>query len=176
MKIPALRNLSTVLASLAIVPAVATIVQAQQGSENILIAQRAIPETQEFKGDQPPSIANAGLLNSASDHYFDVLVNGEPLNRLQVNCVTFHELENVKVVNPATDEAIPHEINYGFEEFTVTFDEAIPIGEEIRIVMEGSNVQGVTTGIIVPYRVFGESDALGTIPLGTALVRGMNES
>ncbi|MEL6931282.1 MAG: hypothetical protein AAFO95_22070, partial [Cyanobacteria bacterium J06600_6] len=72
-------------------------------------------------------------------------------------------------------EAIPSKLDYGFENFTVTFDEAVPVGEEIRIVIKDSTVQGVTTGIIVPYRVFGDSDILGTIPLGTALVRGAPE-
>ena len=98
------------------------------------------------------------------------------MNRLEVQCVTFHELEEVKVLNPATGKEISHTLNYGFEEFAVTFDEPVPIGEEVRIVMEGSSVRGLTTGIIVPYRVFGTSEALGTIPLGTALVRGVSEN
>ena len=110
--------------------------------------------------------------DSAQDHFFDINVNAEPLNRLEVQCVTFHELDEVKVLNPDTNEEIPHEINYGFEEFVVTFDEPIPVGRQVRIVMEGSTVRGVTTGIIVPYRIFRVSNALGTIPLGTALVRG----
>ena len=146
--------------------------QAQVEIEDTLLSQRAVTETEMIEGDRPPSIAQAGILNSAQDHFFDVNVNAEPLNRLLVRCVTFHELEEVKIIDPATDEEIPHETNYDFEEFTVTFDEPIPVGQQVRIVMEGSTVRGVTTGIIVPYRVFGVSNALGTIPLGTALVRG----
>ena len=149
---------------------------AQSIPEPTVIAQRAIPDSPKFKGDRPPSIAKAGILNSARDHYFDVLVNGEALNRLQVNCVTFHELTDVKVVDPANGATIPHQVNYGFEEFTVTFEEPLAVGKEVRIVIVGSTVSGVTTGIIVPYRVFGESDTLGTIPLGTALVRGAKEN
>lgn len=176
MKISSLKQLSVLLAVTVLASSTAIVVQAQQASETTLIAQRAIPDTEEFTGDRPPSIANAGILNAASDHYFDVLVNGEPLNRLQVNCVTFHELEEAQVLDPATGETIPHSVNYGFEEFSVTFNEPVPVGQEVRIVMAGSTVRGVTTGVIVPYRVFGESDALGTIPLGTAIVRGKSEN
>lgn len=146
--------------------------QAQVEVENSLLSQGVITETEMIEGNKPPSIAQAGILNSAQDHFFDVNINAEPLNRLMVRCVTFHELDEVKVIDPATNEEIPHETNYGFEEFVVTFDEPIPVGQQVRIVMEGSTVRGVTTGIIVPYRVFGVSNALGTIPLGTALVRG----
>ena len=169
-------KLSAILATVLLAPSTAIMVQAQHKTENITIAQRAIPDTEEFVGDRPPSIAKAGTLNTARDHYFDVLVNGEPLNRLQVNCVTFHELDDVKVLDPASGQSIPHNTNYGFETFAVTFNEPVPVGQEVRIVIEGSSVQGKTTGIIVPYRVFGESDALGTIPLGTALVRGASEN
>ncbi|MEM8719630.1 MAG: hypothetical protein AAGE84_10015 [Cyanobacteria bacterium P01_G01_bin.39] len=146
--------------------------QAQVEIEDTLLSQRVITETEMIEGNKPPSIAQAGILNSAQDHFFDVNVNAEPLNRLEVRCVTFHELDEVKVINPDTNEEIDHEINYGFEEFVVTFDEPVPVGQQVRIVMEGSTVRGLTTGIIVPYRVFGVSDVLGTIPLGTALVRG----
>ena len=170
------KKLSVILGAALFTSTTATIGQAQVGVENTLLAQRAITETEMIEGNRPPSIAQAGILNSAQDHFFDVNVNAEPLNRLQVNCVTFHELDEVKVIDPATNEEIPHETNYGFEEFIVTFNEPIPVGQQIRIVMEGSTVRGLTTGIIVPYRVFGVSDALGTIPLGTALVRGPSEN
>ncbi len=176
MKILSFKNLSTLLVATILASSQAIATQAQQVFENNLIAQRAIRETQKFKGNKPPTISNAGLLNAARDHYFDVLVSGESLNRLEVQCVTFHELDDVKVIDSATGEEIPHVTDFGFEEFIVTFDEAIPVGQEVRIVMEGSNVRGVTTGVIVPYRIFGESDGLGTIPLGTALVRGATEN
>ena len=170
-----LLKLSAILATALLAPSTAIVVQAQQKAD-ITIAQRAIPDTPEFVGSSTPSIGNAGTLNAASDHYFDVSVNGEPLNRIVVECVTFHELNDVKVVDPASGQTIPHTVNYGFETFAVTFNEPLAVGQEARIVMEGSSVRGITTGIIVPYRVFGESDALGNIPLGTALVRGATES
>ena len=169
-------KLSAILATVLLTPSTAIVVQAQQKTEDITVAQRAVPDTEEFVGDKPPSIAKAGTLNAANDHYFDVLVNGEPLSRIQVNCVTFHELDDVKVLDPASGQPIPNNTNYGFEKFAVTFNEPVPVGQEVRIVIEGSSVRGKTTGIIVPYRVFGESDALGTIPLGTALVRGASEN
>ncbi|MEL6442413.1 MAG: hypothetical protein AAFQ80_24610 [Cyanobacteria bacterium J06621_8] len=155
---------------------IARVGQAQVGVKDTLISQRVITDPEMIEGNRPPSIAQAGILNSDQDHFFDINVNAEPLNRLEVQCVTFHELDEVKVINPDTNEEIPHQINFGFEEFTVTFDEPIPVGQQIRIVMEGSTVRGVTTGIIVPYRIFGVSDALGTIPLGTALVRGSSSN
>lgn len=165
----------SVLAAILLIPGTAMLAKAQH-TNNVLISQRAIREVEKIEGDKAPSIANAGVLNADRDHYFDVLVSGEPINRLEVSCVTFHELENVKVVDLKTNQEIPHVVNYGFEEFAVTFDEPIPVGQEVRIIMEESNVRGVTTGIIVPYRVFGQSDALGTIPLGTALVRSPSEN
>ncbi len=166
------KKLSVLIGATLLTSSTAIVGQAQVATENTLLSQRAIIETEMIEGNRPPSIAQAGILNSAQDHFFDVNVNAEPLNRLMVRCVTFHELDEVKVIDPATNEEIPHETNYGFEEFIVTFDEPIPVGQQIRIVMEGSTVRGVTTGIIVPYRIFGTSDVLGTIPLGTALVRG----
>ncbi|MEM8676680.1 MAG: hypothetical protein AAGF83_22930 [Cyanobacteria bacterium P01_G01_bin.67] len=176
MKISSFKQLSALMLALMLTPAAAMLVQAQTTSEDILLAQRAIREPKMIEGNRPPSISNSGILNSAQDHYFDILVSGEPLNRLEVQCVTFHELDEAKVLDPATGKEIPHTLNYGFEEFAVTFDEPIPVGQEVRILMEGSTVRGVTTGIIVPYRIFGTSEALGTIPLGTALVRGPSEN
>ncbi len=165
-------KLSILLMTTLLTSNTARVGQAQVGVEDTLLSQEVITETEMIEGNRPPSIAQAGILNSAQDHFFDINVNAEPLNRLEVRCVTFHELDEVKVINPDTNKEIPHEINYGFEEFVITFDEPIPVGQQVRIVMEGSTVRGVTTGIIVPYRIFGVSDALGTIPLGTALVRG----
>lgn len=173
MKITAYLSLSILIAS-SLVSSLATTSKAQEIKPTI-IAQRAIRETEEIVGTAPPSISNAGILNANRDHYFDVLVKAEALSRLKVECVNFHELSGVEILNADSGEAISSEVNYGFENFTVTFDEAVPVGEEIRIVMKDSTVQGVTTGIIVPYRVFGDSDILGTIPLGTALVRGAAE-
>lgn len=154
-----------------LIPSTAAIVQAQQKSQNTLTAQRAIAKKSEFQGDRPPSVSNAGIVNAGRDHYIDVKVQGEPLNRLQVVCVTFHELDNVKVINLETEEEIPHSINYGFEEFTVTFDQSVPLGQNIRVIIEGATVRGVNRGAIVPYRIFAESSTFGAIPLGTALVR-----
>ena len=176
MRILSFKKLSALLIATIVAPSTAIIVQAEQVLEKTLIAQRAIRETKEFKGNKAPTISNAGLLNAAEDHYFDVLVSGDPLNRLEVQCVTFHELDDVKVIDPDSGEEIPHATDFGFEEFIVTFDDPLPVGQKVRIVMEGSTVRGVTTGVIVPYRIFGESNALGTIPLGTALVRGAIEN
>ena len=170
------KKLLVVLGAALFISTTAMIGQAQVEVENSLLSQRVITETEMIEGNKPPSIAQAGILNSAQDHFFDINVNAEPLTRLEVLCVTFHELDEVKVLDPDTNEEIPHEINYGFEEFVVTFDEPIPVGQQVRIVMEGATVRGVTTGIIVPYRVFGVSNALGTIPLGTALVRGLSSN
>lgn len=167
-------KLSALLAAALFTPIATTLVQVKVGAEDRLLSQRVITKTEAIKGNRPPSIAQAGILNSAQDHFFDINVNAEPLNRLEVLCVTFHELDDVKVIDPETNEEISHETTYGFEEFVVTFDEPIPVGQQVRIVMEGSSVRGVTTGIIVPYRVFGVSDTLGRIPLGTALVRGLS--
>lgn len=174
MKSSSRASLLASVVGLLMIPALTQVVQAQK-AEDFVIAQRAIRETQTITGDRPPSIAKAGLLNAARDHYFDVNVNGEALNRIEVECVNFHELSEVKVIDPESGETIPHITDYGFEEFVVTFEEPVPVGQMVRIVMEESTVRGVTTGIIVPYRVFGNSDSLGNIPLGTALVRGASE-
>lgn len=173
MKITSGLSLSILIAS-ALIPSLAIESKAQE-IESTIVAQRAIRETEKIVGTAPPSISNAGILNANRDHYFDVLVKAEPLSRLKVECVNFHELSDVEIRNAKSGEAIPSQVNYGFENFTVTFDEAVPVDEEIRIVMKDSTVQGVTTGIIVPYRVFGDSEILGTIPLGTAIVRGATE-
>ncbi|MEO1340133.1 MAG: hypothetical protein AAFV28_03085 [Cyanobacteria bacterium J06635_13] len=174
MKSSSYASLLASVVGLLMIPSLTQVVQAQK-TEDLVIAQRAIRETPEVTGDRSPSIAQAGLLNADKDHYFDVVVNGEALNRVEVECVNFHELDDVQVLNADSGETIPHRTDFGFEEFAVTFDEAVPVGQTIRIVMTGSSVRGVTTGIIVPYRVFGNSDALGNIPLGTALVRGATE-
>lgn len=54
---------------------------------------------------------------------------------------------------------------------TVTFDQSVPLGQNIRVIIEGATVRGVNRGAIVPYRIFAESSTFGAIPLGTALVR-----
>ena len=126
MKILSFKSLSAVVVTMILAPCMAIAVPVQPESDNNLIAQRAIRESKEFKGNKAPTIANAGLLNAAQDHYFDVLVSGDSLNRLEVQCVTFHELDDVKVIDPASGEEIPHTTDFGFEEFIVTFDEAVP--------------------------------------------------
>lgn len=113
-----------------------------------------------------PTVSDAGTLNSNEDHFVEVDVEGFPLDRIRVVCVTFHELSDVEVSGVST----PSNIAYGFEEFTITFDEAIPTGETVRITMLDSRVRGRLSGLTVPYRIFGYSDELGEIPLGTAVV------
>ncbi len=176
MKISLSKKLSSLIVTMLLIPSTAQMVQAQPKSDNNLISQRAIEQQIEFKGEAPPSIAKAGTINASKDHYFDVNVKGEPLNRLRVLCITFHELDNVKVVDRASGQEIPHTVNYGFEEFTVTFDRSIPVGQKVRVIIEGATVRGKNTGTIVPYRIFAESDAFGEIPLGTALVRTIDEN
>ncbi len=176
MKISLSKKLSSFIVTMLFIPSTADIVQAQQKSENTLISQRAIKQQIEFKGEAPPSISKAGTINAAEDHYFDINVKGEPLNRLRVLCVTFHELDNVKVIDQASGQEIPHTVNYGFEEFTVTFDRSLPLGQKVRVIIEGATVRGKNTGEIIPYRIFAESDAFGEIPLGTALVRTIDEN
>lgn len=136
------------------------------------IAQRAI-ETRErlFEGNTAPAVINAGVANAAADHFFEVEVKGEELDRLKVKCVTFHELEGIQVLNAETGEPIPHKVDYGFEEFTITFDDSVPVGNTVRTVIEGSTISGVNTGVFIPYRVFAVSRAFGEMPVGTAVVR-----
>lgn len=122
------------------------------------------------------AIARAGTLRQGNDHFLEVEVKGEALERLKVVCVTFHKLDEVKVVSANNGQAIPYSIQYGFEEFTVTFDQPIAVGDTVRIVMEGSSVRGLTTGITVPYRVFATSSTFGEIPIGTAIVRAPDAS
>ena len=165
-------GLSTLVIATILIPSTDNIVQAQSKSEHILITQRA-PEIaqRKFQGNTPPVVFNAGILNAAKDHYFDVEVRGEALDRLKVFCITFHNLNNVKVIDRESGQTIPHTINYGFEEFTITFNKSVPLGQKIRVVVEGATVRGINTGVTVPYRVFSESSTFGTIPLGTAMVR-----
>ncbi len=113
-----------------------------------------------------PLVTDAGVFNQGQDHYVEVSVDGFPLDRIKIVCISFHELSEAKI--EGTD--IPSTIAYGFEEFTITFDESIAVGETIRINMIDSRVRGRYDGLSVPYRVFGYSEALGEIPLGTAVV------
>ena len=177
MKILLTKGLSTLAIAMTFIPLTETLVQAQPESEQMLIVQRA-PEIQrrKFQGNVPPVVFKAGILNAAKDHYFDVEVRGEPLDRLKVFCVTFHELKSVQVVDAESGQAIPHTLHYGFEEFTVTFNRSVPLGQKIRVIVKGATVRGVTTGNIVPYRIFSESNTFGTIPLGTAMVRTPEEN
>lgn len=171
------KGLSTLAIAIILIPSAETIVQAQLKSEPNLIAQRAsIIKRRAFKGDTPPVVSKAGILNAAQDHYFDVEVRGEALDRLKVFCVTFHELDNVQVVDPENGQTIPHQLNYGVEEFTITFNKSIPLEQKVRVIIKGATVRGVTTGEIIPYRVFSETSTFGTIPLGTAMVRTPDEN
>ncbi|MGF1514549.1 MAG: hypothetical protein ACFB5Z_12775 [Elainellaceae cyanobacterium] len=117
-----------------------------------------------------PYVADSGTLDRGQDHFIDVEAAGGPLDRVKVVCVTFHELDEAKVVDGAGNE-IPASIDYGFEEFTITFDEALPEGETARVLMLNSRVRGRLGGLTVPYRVFGTTPVLdGLIPFGTAIV------
>lgn len=117
-------------------------------------------------------VSDAGVLRSGRDHFFEVTVEGEPLPRLRVQCVTFHELDGLQVL--IDGEEVEPNVFYGFEEFTLTFAEPVEVGQTIRIVMENSRVRGsINAGIDVPYRVFGTYASLndGEVPLGTAVIR-----
>ena len=123
-------------------------------------------------GLSAPIVSNAGTLNRGNDHFLDVSVNGDmPLDRLTVVCVTFHELSGATIIDADTGAEIPSSIDYGFEEFTVTFAELVESGKTIRIIMEDSLVRGRREGLTVPYRVFATYPTLGeNIPIGTALI------
>ncbi|MFG6104482.1 hypothetical protein D0962_11655 [Leptolyngbyaceae cyanobacterium CCMR0082] len=117
------------------------------------------------------TVSDAGVLRRGQDHYFEVSVEGDPLQRVRVQCITFHELDGLEIF--VGDKAVEPSVNYGFEEFTLTFAEPIPTDETIRIVMKNSRVRGtVNAGIDVPYRVYGTYPNLGAeVPLGTAVIR-----
>ncbi|NER79276.1 MAG: hypothetical protein F6K42_06770 [Leptolyngbya sp. SIO1D8] len=117
-------------------------------------------------------VSNAGVLQAGRDHFFELTVEGDPLQRVRVECVTFHELDGLEI--SVDGEAIEPSIHYGFEEFTLTFAEPIASGKTIRIVMNNSRVRGaINAGIDVPYRVYGTYPSLNDaeVPLGTAIVR-----
>ena len=155
-----------------LIPLTEIAVKAQPNSHQINIAQRREKtKAKLFQGNTAPLVVNAGTANAAADHFLEVEVKGEPLDRLKVVCVTFHELKGVKVIDANSGQPIPHSIEYGFEEFTITFNQPVAIGTKVRTVIEGSTVRGVNAGIIVPYRVFSVSSTLGEIPIGTAVVR-----
>lgn len=117
------------------------------------------------------TVSDAGVLRRGQDHYFEVSVEGDPLQRVRVQCITFHELDGLEIF--VGDKSVEPSVNYGFEEFTLTFAEPIPTDETIRIVMKNSRVRGtVNAGIDVPYRVYGTYPDLGAeVPLGTAVIR-----
>ena len=107
-------------------------------------------------------VSDAGVLRSGRDHFFEVTVEGDPLQRVRVECVTFHKLDGLEI--SVGGQVIQPDVHYGFEEFTLTFDEPIPDGETIRIVMQNSRVRGaINAGIDVPY-VF-----MALIPASTTL-------
>ncbi|NEQ49088.1 MAG: hypothetical protein F6K11_03000 [Leptolyngbya sp. SIO3F4] len=117
------------------------------------------------------TVSDAGVLRRGEDHYFEVSVEGDPLQRVRVQCITFHTLDGLEIF--VGDKAVDPTVNYGFEEFTLTFAEPIPTDETIRIVMKNSRVRGtINAGIDVPYRVYGTYPNLGAeVPLGTAVIR-----
>ncbi|MEM7063678.1 MAG: hypothetical protein AAF572_11005 [Cyanobacteria bacterium P01_B01_bin.77] len=117
------------------------------------------------------TVSEAGILRGGQDHYFEVSVEGDALQRVRVQCITFHELDGLEIF--VGDQAVEPSVNYGFEEFTLTFAEPVPTDETIRIVMKNSRVRGtINAGIDVPYRVYGTYPNLGDeVPLGTAVIR-----
>ncbi|PZD70747.1 hypothetical protein C1752_09725 [Acaryochloris thomasi RCC1774] len=117
-------------------------------------------------------VSEAGVLRNGEDHFFEVAVQEEPLKRLRVQCVTFHELDSLAVFVDGV-QVEPKE-DFGFEEFALTFAEPIPAGQTVRVVMLNSRVQGrIVQGVSVPYRVFANYPSLSNdeFPLGTAIVR-----
>ncbi|MEO0377189.1 MAG: hypothetical protein AAF329_21775 [Cyanobacteria bacterium P01_A01_bin.17] len=117
-------------------------------------------------------VSEAGVLRNGQDHFFEVSVQADPLQRLSVQCVTFHELDSLSVFVDGV-QVEPKE-DFGFEEFTLTFAEPVPSGKTIRVVMLNSRVQGqVLKGLAVPYRIFANYPNLSNdeFPLGTAVVR-----
>lgn len=117
-------------------------------------------------------VSEAGVQRGGQDHFFEVTVAGDSLQRIRVQCITFHELDGLEI--SVNGEQVEPDIHYGFEEFTLTFDEPVADGEVIQIVMENSRVRGsINAGIDVPYRVYGNYPSLNNeeIPLGTAIVR-----
>lgn len=122
------------------------------------------------------TVSEAGVLRGGQDQYFEVTVEGEPLQRVRVQCVTFHRFSGLDVF--VGDEQVTPDVHYGFEEFTLTFAADIPDGETIRIVMKDSRVRGtINEGIDVPYRVYGTYASLsdGEVPLGTAVIRTLGD-
>lgn len=117
------------------------------------------------------TVSDVGLLRRGQDHYFELTAVGQPLPRVRVQCISFHELDGVEVF--MNGEPVDFAFNPGFEEFTLTFEEPIPVDETIRIVMKNSRVRGnINAGIDVPYRVYGTYPELGAeVPLGTAVIR-----
>ena len=132
-----------------------------------------VVQAQSSVGVSTPIVSDAGTLDRGNDHFVEVSVNGDmPLSRLKIVCVTFHELSGVKVVDAATGDPIPSSLDYGFETFTVTFDQPLAAGTEVRLIMEDSRVQGRKAGLTVPYQVFATYPEIGgEIPIGTALIR-----
>ncbi|MGF1523694.1 MAG: hypothetical protein ACFBSF_15365 [Leptolyngbyaceae cyanobacterium] len=117
-------------------------------------------------------VSDAGLLQGGRDHYFEITVEGDPLQRVRVECITFHELDGLEIF--VNGEAVSPDIHYGFEEFTLTFADEVTDSDVIRIVMENSRVRGtINANIDVPYRVYGTYASLNNteVPLGTAVVR-----
>ncbi|MEM9266333.1 MAG: hypothetical protein AAGA46_12480 [Cyanobacteria bacterium P01_F01_bin.13] len=118
------------------------------------------------------TVSEAGVLRGGRDQFFEVTVEGDPLQRVRVECVTFHRLDGLDIY--VGGEKITPDVRYGFEEFTLTFAEDIADGETIRIVMKNSRVRGtINEGIDVPYRVYGTYASLNNseVPLGTAVIR-----
>ncbi|MEM9218107.1 MAG: hypothetical protein AAGD25_27665 [Cyanobacteria bacterium P01_F01_bin.150] len=124
-------------------------------------------------GVSTPIVSNAGTSARGEDHFVEVSVNGDmPLSRLKVVCVTFHKLSGVKVLDADTGAEIPASVDFGFEEFNITFDTPVAAGTDVRIVMEDSRVRGRKDGLTVPYRIFATYPEIGgEIPIGTALIR-----
>ncbi|PZD75388.1 hypothetical protein C1752_00016 [Acaryochloris thomasi RCC1774] len=126
----------------------------------------------ETRASSATVVSEAGVLRNGQDHFFEVSVQADPLQRLRVQCVTFHELDGLSVFVDGV-QVEPKE-DFGFEEFALTFAEPIPSGKTLRVVMLNSRVQGqVLKGLAVPYRIFANYPNFSNdeFPLGTAVVR-----
>ena len=128
--------------------------------------------TLEAQASSANVVSETGVLRNGQDHFFEVAVQAEPLKRLRVKCVTFHELDSLAVFIDG-QKVTPQE-HFGFEEFTLTFDEPVPVGETIRVVMLNSRIPGrFLKSVAVPYRIFANYPRFSNdeFPLGTAVVR-----
>lgn len=116
------------------------------------------------------TVSRTGASRQGTEQFFEIKVGRDALQRVRVQCVTFHTLDDLDVY--VGGKKVAADVQYGFEEFTVSFPENVPSGETIRIVMKNSRVRGAAIkGFAVPFRVFGNYATInGEVPLGTAII------